>query len=370
MSKSEMLRLAAPVLALATLVLSPFLAAAGTLEPRDFFLKDRSSLRFDVPKAWLSKSTPIEKPLGVEIGIDAAPEAPLLIQMMAFQPRTRRETASDLKSMRQLVKAAADQLKNTVVETAVPVRRLNGPDAAGYYISVTNKSPQPGEHKLMAQGIARIGSLHMTFTILSNDASGKIMPAAMAVVRTGRFTKAPPNQASKPTPIPEAHRIAVSKRDGDFYLTVPVSHLAMTIPAKGLKQDAAGKRAGSQSARYFYLHDPGRQLVVSGWFEAAQDYKGARLLWLREVVQFRRKTGDKLKDERFTRIGKWEVIHYLQDTLTGKKLPRAIPNLRAHWVEAGTWIEVHLSLAENISREAADRELEAVLKSIKISRKN
>ena len=68
-------------------------------------------------------------------------------------------------------------------------------------------------------------------------------------------------------------------------------------------------------------------------------------------------------------MGKWEVIHYVMDTLQGKKLPRPIPNMRAHWVEAGTWIELHLSIAGDVPREEADRLLKTTLESIKVARK-
>jgi hypothetical protein len=370
MSKPHDFKRLTPVLALALAVLFCFQASASDVESRHFALKDESSLRFDIPKTWRSQSQQIEKPAGVQIRVDAPKEAPFLILMTAFQPRSKRKTSFDLKSIRKVVQGAADQLKNKAVETAIPVRALNASHAAGYYISVTDKSPKPGDYKFLNQGLGRIGPLHMSFTILSNDGSGKVMAAAMAMVRSGAFKKSPAKKVQKPKPIAKAHSISVSEREKGFYLTVPVSRLAMTIPGKTLKQDEKGRQAGSTSARYFYLRDDKRQLIISGWFESSRDYRGARLLWMKESAQLRRKNGDKPKHVRFEKLGKWDVVHYQMDTLMGKKLPRAIPNLRAHWVEAGTWIELHLSISADLPPKEAERQLTAALKSIAVAPKN
>ena len=67
--------------------------------------------------------------------------------------------------------------------TTILIKELKGPSAIGYYFSVTERSPKPGEYKYMTQGMLRVGELVPTFTILTNDGAESVVADSLAMLQ-------------------------------------------------------------------------------------------------------------------------------------------------------------------------------------------
>jgi len=147
---------------------------------------------------------------------------------------------------------------------------------------------------------------------------------------------------------------------GDNYrLAVPVSRLVMTIPKGKLKQTT---NPGSNHPRYFYFIDG--TFNLSGWFEPSQRFKGVDDFWSGETASWKRQGLPEAKDTTFSKLDNWQVVIY----------DMAIPgpantHIRAHWVQAGTWIDLHLSLTGGTSADNRAK-LAAFLQTIQVKEKD
>jgi hypothetical protein len=65
--------------------------------------------------------------------------------------------------------STAEPLRQAV-EKAVTIQELRGKQTVGYYYSLTDRAPPPGEYKYITQGELLVGELLTTFTILHQDA--------------------------------------------------------------------------------------------------------------------------------------------------------------------------------------------------------
>lgn len=161
-------------------------------------------------------------------------------------------------------------------------------------------------------------------------------------------------------------KIQVLERDGAIMLTVPVSRLAMLIPkqeAVTLVSNAAS--GGSNSPRYFYFEDRKAGIIASGWFESAGGYSNAKNLWAEETATWKKKGLPEPSNVQFQPIGKWDAITYELPVPSG-----ANTHIRAQWVEAGTWIDLHLSMTSVRPLADCQAALMALLNSILVREKN
>jgi hypothetical protein len=63
------------------------------------------------------------------------------------------------------------------------VRELkSGASVIGYYYTVTDKAPKPGEFKLMTQGMFGLVDLRVSFTILTNEGQEGTVKEALAML--------------------------------------------------------------------------------------------------------------------------------------------------------------------------------------------
>lgn len=155
--------------------------------------------------------------------------------------------------------------------------------------------------------------------------------------------------------------IVIVERPAVFELSVPVSRLVMTIPKAGLVRTEAD---ASSSRRYFKLVDAERHLIVSGWFEPAEEFQELETMWKGETAAWARKGIPAPENVVFKKVGRWSAIAYTTPTPSGNHA-----HLRAHWVEAGTWIDVHLSTATDAPPAENAALLETFLGRIAVAEK-
>ena len=126
----------------------------------------------------------------------------------------------------------------------------------------------------------------------------------------------------------------VARSEVPFTFTVPQSKILLKITTPSLVPDASA----SARPNYFKLTRREPLLIVSGWLEPAQNYKGLNAFWDGESRS--PALAGALAPTRVEKLreGAWEVVAY-DVTVAGA----VQSNLRAERVEAGTWIDLHLS---------------------------
>jgi hypothetical protein len=159
--------------------------------------------------------------------------------------------------------------------------------------------------------------------------------------------------------------IEIQTREAAYELTVPVSRLTMTIPKGGLLPATPSGAGSVDNPRYFYLEDTALRLIVSGWFEPEQRYPGIEQLWSHDTANWRRRQLPEPENVVFSTVDKWDVVMYDMPFRVG-----AHSHMRAQWVQAGTWIDVHLSIVSRRSSRENRATLHSLLGTIRINQKS
>jgi len=349
------------VLSFVLLVAGP--AFAQELSLRNFPIPQHGVFKLQVPKAWKDRvSQPPGSPaptIALSSGGQEAFEV-LLSPIWRTWPAAPQAASAEIKRQ---VELSADRMKPNAVEKEVAIQEIKGASGVGYYFSLTDRAPKPGEFKYLLQGMIRVGELQVVFTVLTQDGGDSIRRQSIALVQSAAHTNedASSSPAGANTGRPDA--IQITQTNTHYVLSAPGSRLVMQIPNNRLlpvKLEAGG---GTNSPRYFSFKDRELPLIVSGWFEPEQDFAGIQKFWAGQMAAWNKQVVQP-QDVAFSKNGRWEVIAY--------EIP--VPNitnshLRAHWVQAGTWIDLHLSLTNRQPARDARTLLAAFLGTVSVSEK-
>jgi hypothetical protein len=153
------------------------------------------------------------------------------------------------------------------------------------------------------------------------------------------------------------------KRGGNYVLHVPASRLQVIIPKNGFVQKDPRQVGGPDTPGYFYFEDSTNNIIISGWFSPEKAFPGTLQLWEKDTKAWEKKGLPTPLDVAFEKTGSWDAILYdLQ------KPNHTNSHLRAQWVQAGTWIDLHLSITIKDSSSAARHILREVLKVIRVEK--
>lgn len=165
---------------------TPSVAAAlmvATGGEKSFSLSDRGSFKLKVPAGWtdlVRQQAPGVPPTITFQSAQGSPSQVLVTPMWSMRPD--KPLAGKIE-MKQQVESSIDRVRNDAVEKDIKVVEFNGTSGAGYYFSVTDRAPKPGEFKYMSQGMMRIGELLVTFTILTNDGQQSVPKDALTMLQ-------------------------------------------------------------------------------------------------------------------------------------------------------------------------------------------
>lgn len=160
-------------------------------------------------------------------------------------------------------------------------------------------------------------------------------------------------------------RIEINETNDNYRLSVPVSLLTMTLP-KGnwsLRDKSIG--GATSNPRYFYFEDKKEaSLKLSGWFEPDRLFIGVPKLWEKDTQGWKKSGLPQAVNVSFERLGGWDTVMYDQtlDNLVSS-------HVRAHWVQSGTWIDLHLSTTTTRSSAENRKQLRSLLGGIAVAKK-
>jgi len=208
-----------------------------------------------------------------------------------------------------------------------------------------------------------VGELLVTFTVLTHDGGDSIRRQAIALVQNAAHANEEASSSPPGAGTDRPDAIQITQTNTNYVLTAPVSRLVMQIPKGTLLPSDRETGGATNSPRYFSFRDRDLPLIVSGWFEPAQGFAGIQKFWANEVAGWNKQLPPP-QNVAFAKNGSWEVVAY---DLPVPNLTNA--HLRAHWVQAGTWIDLHLSLTNRQPAGDARALLVALLGIVSVSEK-
>ena len=154
--------------------------------------------------------------------------------------------------------------------------------------------------------------------------------------------------------------IEITEQSGVYVLGVPASRLVMSMPLEPLRLKDNNVGGATSNPRYFYFEDRAHELRLSGWFEPASRFGGPEAFWEVSTKSWERSGQPSPLDITRGKVGGWDTTFY--ETVSRV----TTSHVQAHWVEAGTWINLHASVDAGGDAAKGRERLEALLKSISI----
>ena len=129
----------------------------------------QGSLLLSVPAGWRAASRSLEDPASVLLRLRPAAGDGFLIQVSAlWLDAAKREGRTPPRLKGEVQKSAEKLLAQSVEKNAV-IEELRGAQSFGYYYSLTDRQPKPGEYKYLTQGMVMTGELLTIFTVLHHE---------------------------------------------------------------------------------------------------------------------------------------------------------------------------------------------------------
>jgi hypothetical protein len=158
------------ILTFLVLGVSPDLRSQGVGQLHDYVVPGHGKLRLRVPDGWSDTSKALEQPASVLLRFRPVAGNAFYVQVTAVWLDPSKLAKMTPESLKASVGQSTAEPLRQAVEKAVTIQELRGKQTLGYYYSLTDRAPPPGEYRYITQGELRVGELLTTFTILHQDA--------------------------------------------------------------------------------------------------------------------------------------------------------------------------------------------------------
>lgn len=164
-------------------------AAAEQAVMRSFPLPDHGTLQLNTPAAWKDEVQQPPNRLPPTVSFRPQAGAPFEVSLTPLWPARKDIPLPDTAWMRQQVRQAAERIRTGAAEATLEVREFQAAAGPGYYFTATDRAPKPGEYKFLTQGMMRVGTVVVTFTILTNDGQAGIVSEALGMLMGARHVE-------------------------------------------------------------------------------------------------------------------------------------------------------------------------------------
>jgi hypothetical protein len=155
----------------------------GTVERR-YTLPDHGQIVVQVPRSWKDQVRQPPKRLPPTIAFHQSSGQPFEFLITTIWPATKDRPPQSGEVLRKQVTQAAENAKSQSIESELKITEFQGRSGEGFYFSATDRAPKRGEFRFLTQGILRVGTLTVTFTILTNDRHEPIVTQALELLKS------------------------------------------------------------------------------------------------------------------------------------------------------------------------------------------
>jgi hypothetical protein len=148
-----------------------------------YYNLDYGSLRFRVPEGW--KNT-LDDGSGKSFQtLSFTPLNGNSFQLMV-SVFTKKEIGIDPKNpeaIKRSVKKKGTSLLAQAVENRLDIRELKGAHSTGYYFSLTDKAPKPGEFEFLTQGYIGLSQYLILFSVFTHNSQAMEISESLEMLR-------------------------------------------------------------------------------------------------------------------------------------------------------------------------------------------
>ena len=153
---------------------------------RKYPIPEHGMLELNVPNSWQDKVHKPQENLPPTIVLTPASGGDFQVLISVRWSKKGDPGFNRPEKARALVGKDGQKILPKTVETKIVLQEMKGVDNTGYFFSVTDKAPEPGEFRYMTQGKIGVGKLLLGFTVLTRVRDSESLKEALSMIREAR----------------------------------------------------------------------------------------------------------------------------------------------------------------------------------------
>jgi uncharacterized DUF497 family protein len=160
--------------------------AAENKAIKNYPIPGHGTLELNVPASWKVKVHKPQQDMPPTILFNPAKGNDFEVTISVMWSKTGEPGFNKQERVRTLVEEDGQKLLPNTVETKIALQEIKGVSNTGYYFSVTDKAPNPGEYRYMTRGAIGVGNLLLYTTILHRVKESESVKGALFMLSQAR----------------------------------------------------------------------------------------------------------------------------------------------------------------------------------------
>lgn len=181
------------VLLCATVLVAAFLGTAIVCADEKTTIKrypipDHGVLELNVPASWKTKIHKPQEDMPPTMIFSPATGNDFQVTMMVLWGKKEEPDFNRTERVKTFLEKEGQKLLTRIVETKIVLNEIKGITHTGYYFSVTDKNPEPGEYRYMTRAGIGVGSLLLQVTVLHRVREAGAVKDTLFMLREAKQT--------------------------------------------------------------------------------------------------------------------------------------------------------------------------------------
>ena len=160
--------------------------SAGTKAVKKYPIPEHGTLELNVPTSWRGDIHKPQENLLPTIIFGPTKGNDFQVLITVLWDNVGKPDFNSPEKVRALVEIDAKKILPKAVETKIVLREIRGPNNTGYFFSLTDKAPNPGEYRYMTRGAIGVGNLLLNTTILHRIKESESVKEALFMLREAK----------------------------------------------------------------------------------------------------------------------------------------------------------------------------------------
>jgi len=169
-----------------TFLITSIALAAGPRAIRKYPISDHGVLELNVPNSWKGDIHKPQKDVPPTIIFSPKKGNDFQVLITVLWDKIGEQGFNSQDKIRTYVQEDGQKILPKAVETKLLVQQMRGVNNTGYFFSLTDKAPNPGEFRYMTRGGMAVGNLLLNVTILYRVKDSEFVKDALSVLREAK----------------------------------------------------------------------------------------------------------------------------------------------------------------------------------------
>ena len=160
--------------------------AADPKTIRKYPIPEHGTLELNVPTSWKVEVHKPQEDMPPTIIYKPASGDDFQVLVTVLWSKTGEQDFNSPTKIQALVEQDGHKILSKAVETRLVVQQMRGVNNIGYFFSLTDKSPNPGEFRYLTRGAIGVGNLLLNATILHRVKESESVKDALSMLREAK----------------------------------------------------------------------------------------------------------------------------------------------------------------------------------------